>query len=102
MASRGVSPLCISALDGVHPNVFGHVVLAAEAARAMNAQYGQHFASAASPAVSFQADDNNAAEILSAPHALELARTVARDHRGMQLPSCFMPGDCRVGTLRLR
>jgi len=87
-------------LDGVHPSLFGHLVLAVEAARGINAQYGSHFAAAKSIA-SLRAVDEGPTELMSASQALEMARAVAREHRGMQLPACSMPGGCRVdGKMR--
>ena len=100
LTSRRPYGLFVS-LDGVHPTVFGHVLLAVEAARALNAQYGARFARTES-AASLRAEDNGAEEMLSASQALELARGVARANRGMQLPPCSIPGGCRVGAFKLR
>jgi lysophospholipase L1-like esterase len=84
-------------LDGVHPSAFGHGLLAFDAARAINAKYGASFARAAT-ATSPLALKGDIDEV-SPSMALEMARSVAAENRGVQLSPCFM-GACRVAAPR--
>jgi len=83
-------------LDGVHPSAFGHAILALEAARAFNARYGANFARASS-AASLMTD---VGDVGSPTLALELARGVAAQNRGIRLSPCLMPGECKAAGPR--
>ena len=85
-------------LDGVHPSALGHGILALEAARAINAKYGASFAKA-STATSTLALKGDIAEV-SPSMALQMAKSVAAENRGVQLSPCFVPGACRLTTTR--
>jgi lysophospholipase L1-like esterase len=80
-------------LDGVHPSALGHGLLALEAARALNATYGASFAKAATATstLALTGDIND----VSPSIALEMAKSVAAENRGVQLSPCFL-GACRV------
>ena len=80
-------------LDGVHPNVIGHGVLAAAAARGINARYGFVAARAQDAGAAFMSSESGASA-LSASSALVLAKRFAADHAGMRVSRCAVPG-CR-------
>ncbi len=85
-------------LDGVHPSALGHTVLAAAAARALNKTYSGISAHADDTALTSFATTVVEPTIPSA--ALAWAKRVAMEHRGLQLPTCSMPGGCTVNRGR--
>jgi hypothetical protein len=89
-----------TSLDGVHPSAAGNVLLAIDAARALNATYGHDFARA-STAESLVAARVSEVEIGPRTLALKLAKNVAHDRRFEQLPACSLPGGCKM-DVRLR
>jgi lysophospholipase L1-like esterase len=78
-------------LDGVHPNVLGHGILAVAAARGINTTYGPAASRATEPAIALLPATATAP---SPSSALALARRVAAEHAGMRLSQCVVPG-CR-------
>lgn len=89
-------------LDGVHPGPLGHMVLAQAAAKALNKAY---------PGIAAHAVDTLDAVSLDArlvepgpsPFALAMAKQIALQHQGENLPRCLMPGGCSIGSrLKMR
>ena len=85
-------------LDGVHPTVFGHAILAVEAARAFNETYGGTYARATSAPSPIGLGElmTDGPSLL----AVDLAKAVAASHKSLQLSPCIMPGECRVAAPR--
>ena len=84
-------------LDGVHPSIFGHAVLAFEAARAINTRYGHagdEVVRATGPSTSFLEPPGVPDERVGS--ALELARRIAREHQGLRLSACSIALSCNV------
>ena len=85
-------------LDGTHPSAFGHVIIAAAAASAINKTYGGFGVHAATPALP-SLRDQMAEETLPSV-ALDLAKRFAKAHQGEQVSLCPMPGGVDAAAAR--
>jgi hypothetical protein len=85
--------------DGVHPSAFGNAVLAAAAARGINATYAPAMSGAlvrVAPPSMVSLEREAPSQTMTAGSLLERAQRVALEHPGMQLSPCLIPGACNV------
>lgn len=85
-------------LDGVHPSALGHTVLALAAARALNKTYSGIAAHADDTALTSLA--TRVVEPTMPSTAIAWAKRAAMENRGMQIPTCALPGGCIVSRGR--
>ena len=85
--------------DGVHPNAIGHAVIAAAAAKGINATYGS-FGSNSMARVTVNESGLSLADRMEEPllpsEALAMAREIANRNMNVRLEGCGLPGGCRV------
>jgi lysophospholipase L1-like esterase len=88
-----------TSLDAVHPNPVGHVLLAAAAAKAINATYG-NFGGAGVARVTVHEPEASLAdrmdEMLLPSEALARAKRIAMANKNLRLSACGGPDGCSI------